>query len=57
VHTYGGQAPRTVLTELHASPLAGYFGHDKTLALALRCVRWPGLPVAVDEFIKTCTTC
>ena len=52
-----GDLRRTVLTELHATPLGGHFGRDKTLALARRCVWWPGLPAAVDEFIKTCATC
>jgi transposase InsO family protein len=53
------QFRRTVLTELHATPLGGHFGLDKTLALARRCVWWPGLPAAVDEpeFMKTCGAC
>ena len=41
-------APQTqVLHELLASPLVGHFGRDKTLALARRQARWPGLPAAV----------
>jgi hypothetical protein len=42
-----------VLTERRATPLGGRFkfGRGKTLVLARRCVRWPGLPAAVDEFI------
>jgi hypothetical protein len=48
---------RTVLTELHSTPLGGHFGRDKTLALARRFLWWPGLPAPVDEFIKTCATC
>jgi hypothetical protein len=48
-----GELRRTVLTELRATPLGGRFklSRDKTPAFARRCVRWPGLPAAVDEFI------
>ena len=46
-----------VLQELHATPLGGHFGRDKTLALARRSVWWPGLPAEVDEYIRTCPTC
>ena len=45
-----------VLQELHPTPLAGHFGRDKTLALARRSVRWPGLSAAVGEYIRTCPT-
>ncbi len=34
------QVPR----ELHATPLGGHFGRDRTLTLVLRSVWWPGLP-------------
>ena len=46
-----------VLQELHATPLGGHFGRDKTLALARRSVWWPGLTADVVEFIQTCPTC
>ena len=46
-----------VLQELHATPLGGHFGRDKTLALASRSVWWPGLTADVVEFIQTCPTC
>jgi len=45
------------LRELHATPLGGHFGRDKTLALARRSVWWPGLPAAVEEYVRTCPTC
>ena len=32
---------RRELEELHAKPLGGHFGRDKTLALARRLVWWP----------------
>ena len=50
-----------VLHELHAAPLGGHFGRDKTLALrpwcAARCGgHWSGLPVEVEEYVRTCPT-
>jgi hypothetical protein len=52
-----GELRLQVLRELHATPLGGHFGLDKTLALARRLVWWPGLPAEVEEFIQTCPTC
>ena len=46
-----------VLAELHATPLGGHFGRDKTLALARRSVWWPGLPATVEEYIRSCPIC
>ena len=46
-----------VLQELHATPLGGHFGRDKTLALARRTVWWPALSADLDTFIRTCPTC
>ena len=48
---------RQVLTELHATPLGGHFGRDKTLALARRTVWWPGWATDVATFIRTCPVC
>ena len=48
---------RLVLEELHATPLGGHFGRDKTLALARRLVWWPSLVTDLDLFIRTCPTC
>ena len=48
---------RLVLAELHATPLGGHFGRDKTLSLARRTVWWPSLVADVDTFIRTCPTC
>ncbi len=45
------------LTELHATPLGGRFGRDKTLSLAQRPVWWPSLAAEVETFIGTCPTC
>ena len=52
-----GELRRTVLQELHATPLGGHFGRDKTLSLARRSVWWPGMPAAITEYVRTCATC
>jgi len=52
-----GELRAQVLRELHATPLGGHFGRDKTLALARRLVWWPGLSAAVEEYVRTCPTC
>jgi len=46
-----------VLDELHATPLGGHFGRDKTMALARRLVWWPRLAADVTAFIASCPTC
>ena len=46
-----------MLSELHATPLGGHFGRDKTLALARRTVWWPSLCADIDAFIRSCPTC
>ncbi len=47
-----------ILQELHATPLGGHFGRDKTLALARRSVwSWPSLPTDVAAFVQSCPTC
>ena len=52
-----GALQTQVLHELHVTPLGWHSGRDKTLALARRLVRWPGLPAAVEEYNCTCPTC
>jgi hypothetical protein len=47
-----GDLRRTVLQELHATPLGGHFGRDKILSLARCSVWWPGRP-----HVRTCPTC
>ena len=46
-----------VLAELHATPLGGHFGRDKTLALARRSVWWPCLLATVEAYIRSCPIC
>ena len=48
---------RRVLEELHATPLGGHFGRDKTIALARRLVWWPALLPDLDLLIRSCPTC
>jgi hypothetical protein len=52
-----GELRHRVLQELHATPLGGHFGRDKTLSLARRSVWWPGMPDAVAEYMRTCAVC
>jgi len=48
---------RLVLEELHATPLGGHFGRERTLALARRSVWWSSLPGDVAAFVRACPTC
>jgi len=52
-----GELRHRVLQELHATPLGGHFGRDKTLSLTRRSVWWPGMPDAVAEYVRTCVVC
>jgi hypothetical protein len=53
----GGELRLQVLRKLHATPLGGHFGRDKTLSLARRSVWWPGLPADVEAYVQSCPTC
>jgi hypothetical protein len=53
----GGGLRLQVLSELHATPLGGHFGRDKTLSLARRSVWWQGLPADVEAYVLSCPTC
>jgi hypothetical protein len=53
----GGELRLQVLRELHATPLGGHFGRDKTLSLARRSVWWQGLPADVEAYVQSCLTC
>jgi hypothetical protein len=53
----GAELRSQVLQELHATPLGGHFGRDKTLALARRTVWWPGMTADIEAYIHTCPTC
>ena len=48
---------RTVLEELHTTPLSRHFGLELTLALAQHSVWWPLLPGDVAAFVQACPTC
>jgi len=52
-----GSLRRSVLQELHATPLGGHFGRDKTLAVARRSVWWPGMAGDVVEYVRTSPSC
>ena len=56
VPEYGG-ARLEILRRHHDDPLAGHFGHARTLELIRRKYDWPKLPKDVREYVKTCTLC
>src|SRR5258708_6004716 len=41
----------------HDHPMAGHFGHRKTIDLICRSYHWPGLTRAVKQYIWSCTVC
>ena len=49
---------RTLLiAEAHDSPMAGYFGMDRTMELLQRKWCWKGMQRDVREYVKSCTSC
>ena len=46
-----------VLQYKHDHPIAGHFGHNRTLDLIRREFVWPDLRNSVKSYIKSCTTC
>ena len=46
-----------VLQYSHDHPLAGHFGQTKTLHTVRMQYAWPGLPVFIKDYCKSCTTC
>src|SRR5258707_2178675 len=41
----------------HDHPMAGHFGHRKTIELIRRSCHWPGLTQMVKKYIRSCTVC
>jgi hypothetical protein len=41
----------------HDDPLAGHFGHKKTLELIQRKYYWPGLDQETREYVRSCDMC
>src|SRR5258708_3791697 len=41
----------------HDHPMAGHFGHHKTINLIHRSYHWPGLTRAVKQYIRSCMVC
>src|SRR5258708_29391917 len=41
----------------HDHPMAGHFGHRKTIDLIRRSCHWPGLTQMVKQYIRSCTVC
>ena len=46
-----------IMTELHATPLAGHLGMDKTYEKIARRYYWPDMEVIVRAFVRTCPEC
>src|SRR6266481_8746426 len=46
-----------VLQYSHDHPLAGHYSQAKTLYQVRLNYYWPGLPVFVKDYCKSCTTC
>jgi transposase InsO family protein len=46
-----------ILQRHHDDPLAGHFGHNRTLELIRRKYDWPKLPKDVRDYVATCTLC
>ena len=47
----------TLLHEHHDSPVSGHLGRDKTYERIARNYYWPGLAVAVRDYVQTCPSC
>src|SRR6266436_893126 len=41
----------------HDHPMAGHFGHHKTINLIRCSYHWPGLTRVVKQYIRSCTVC
>ncbi len=41
----------------HASPFAGHYGIDRTLARIGSVLQWPGMDADVGQLVKTCVIC
>jgi hypothetical protein len=55
---YVGESLRNqVLSFVHASPIAGHAGFDKTIQRARKDFVWPGMKSDVKKFIKECDVC
>jgi hypothetical protein len=55
---YIGESLRhQVLYFVHATPLAGHAGYDKTIHKARKDFYWPGMKTDVKKFIRECDVC
>ena len=52
-----GNLQLCVLQYSHDHPLAGHFGQTKILHTVWMQYAWPGLPVFIKDYCKSCTTC
>lgn len=52
-----GQPREDMLLELHAAPMGGHVGLNKTLALAMDRLYWPKMHEDVSRFVQSCRIC
>jgi hypothetical protein len=48
---------RSIIAEMHESPVSGHPGHLKTLYLLKERFYWPGMAIMTKQFIDGCTVC
>ena len=48
---------RTILRELHDANYAGHVGSDKTIDNVQRMYWWPGMHIAIREYVRGCQIC
>ena len=46
-----------VLQKVHADPMGGHSGVNKTIATLIQRYYWPGFSSSVDDYIRHCSTC
>ena len=46
-----------VLQQVHADPMGGHSGVNKTIATLIQRYYWPGFSSSVDDYIRHCSTC
>ncbi len=56
VHTYPNHSLQLICNH-HNHPMAGHFGHHKTIDLIHCSYHWPGLTWMVKQYIQSCMVC
>jgi hypothetical protein len=53
----GSNLRNTLISIHHDDPLAGHFGHTRTLELIKRKYHWPNVHIDVAEYVRDCQIC